>query len=82
MKECVSGIVSTASNTATYQADPQVGVGAADAAFVQSRLFARHGVPLAETVLRIATHWATAASPLLQAGAMKDVLAEYRKKAS
>lgn len=76
MEKRVSGIVPTASDIATYETDPQVGVGAADAAFIQPHLFAAHSVPLAKSVLRVTTDWAAAASPLLQTCAMKNVLAE------
>lgn len=74
MKECVSGIVPTASDTATYQTDPQVGIRAASSAFIESCLLASDRVPPAKAILSISTDGAAASSPLLQAGAVENML--------
>ncbi len=75
VKECMSGIVTTASHSTAYQANPQIGVGPADTTFIQSCLLAGNGASSAEAILCIPTDRATAALPLLQARAMEDVLA-------
>lgn len=80
MAQGVSSVIPAATNVPANEADPKIVVGAADTAFVESRLFSmtRAGVrAFAETkiVLCITADGTTRAAPLLQARAVKNVLA-------
>jgi hypothetical protein len=76
VKKGMSRIISPTTYIAADQAHPEVRVRSAYAAFIQRRLFPWQMHPFAEVVLRITANRTPTASPLLQTGAMKDVLAQ------
>ena len=85
MAEGMSGIVSSAAHIATDEADPQIGIRAADAAFVETNLFfqacaVEHPFPKTEIILGVAAYGTAGSAPLLKTGAVEDMLAEDRKE--
>ena len=85
MAEGVSGIVSSTAYIATDEADPQIGIRAADAAFVETDLFSQacaveYSFPKTEIILGVAAYGTAGSAPFLKTGAVEDMLAENCKQ--
>ena len=85
MAEGVSGIVSSTAYIATDEADPQIGIRAADAAFIETNLFSQvcaveHPFPKTEIILGVAAYGTAGSAPLLKTGAVEDMLAKDREE--
>ena len=87
MAEGVGSIVSSAAYIATDEADPQIGIRAADAAFVEVDLFTQvcaveYPFPKTEVILGVAAYRTAGSPPFLKTGAVENMLAEDRKETS
>jgi hypothetical protein len=71
----MGAIIPAAADIAADKADPQVDVGVADAAFNVSVVERKTLARLAKVVLCVATYRAAATLPLLETGAVEDMLA-------
>ena len=83
--EGVRGVIAATADIATNEADPEICLGVADSAFVQrSAIFSFSDGGVERTfggvVLCVATNRAATTTPFLEAGTVKDVLAENGKK--
>lgn len=75
-------VVASTAHRAADEAYPKVDIGAANGAFVESGvLFAVLVVTFRYILLRVPAHRAAATAPLLQTGAVEDMLAEYCEEA-
>ena len=89
MLECVGGVVATTPGVAADEADPEIGLRMTDDTFVQGSCCRRflvgrkgpRGVIFRGRRLGVPAHWAAAASPFLEAGAVEDVLTEDGEEA-
>ena len=86
MTEGVSGVVSPTAYIAADEADPQIGIRMADAAFVETAIVSQARVimypfPETEVVLGVAAYGTAGSTPLLKTGAVEDMLAEDSQEA-
>ena len=86
MAEGVSGVVSPTAYIAADEADPQVSIRMADAAFVETAVLSQTGVimypfPKTKVVLGVAAYGTAGSTPFLKTGAVEDMLAEDSQEA-
>ena len=82
MGECMGGIIAATTDIAANEANPEIGLRMADAAFIKLRIFTLAVADVAslteaKVILGVSADWTAGPSPFLYTGTVEDMLAEH-----